>query len=135
MTKEPDFLDQHFQPIVEEEPEFLDNYQLIEDDQGSHVFQTYAQAKKAAEGNDARIWFIREGEDEYYWVEDCGETLPDFDNISEDEASDWHEAMMEKHGSAPWAVESYIGQFVNCLGYFVSTKPVRPEHQHTIFKY
>jgi hypothetical protein len=116
-------------------PEFLDHYTLIEDDEGTHVYQTYARAKEAAEGNDARIWFIREGEDELYWIEECGETEPVFAELDEDEFSDWHESMMEKHGSAPWAVESFIGQFVNCLGFFVSTEPAKPEHQHTIFKY
>jgi hypothetical protein len=117
------------------EPEFLDHYQLIEDDQGSHVFQTYAQAKQASKGNDAQIWFIREGEDEYYWCEQCGEFYPDFDEMTDEEAEAWHESMTEKHGASPWYVELYGNQFVNALGFFVSTEPCKPEHKDTTFVY
>jgi hypothetical protein len=108
------------------EPEFTDHYEI-----SGEILHTYAKAKEAAEGNEARIWFIREGEDESYWTEECGETSPD----PEDEDDTWYEAMTEEYGSAPWTVEPYDGQFVNCLGFFVSTEPCKPEHINAVFRY
>lgn len=34
-----------------------------------------------------------------------------------------------------WSVEPFNWQFVNCMGYYVSTEPRRPEHDNTIFTY
>jgi hypothetical protein len=39
------------------------------------------------------------------------------------------------HLEEPWAVESWNGQFVNCLGFYVTIEPVRPEHKHEVFDY
>jgi hypothetical protein len=34
-----------------------------------------------------------------------------------------------------WDVEPFDGQFVNCLGFFVTLEPCRADHRERIFKY
>ena len=40
-----------------------------------------------------------------------------------------------RDGGRDWDVESWSGQFVNALGFFVTQKPCQPAHKGRIFKY
>lgn len=112
--------------------EFLNHYELVQVGQ-DHVVPTFQEAKEVAKGDLLRIWFIREVDDYEFWTDECNETAPDADDHAIYDK--WVDDMIQKHGFAPWVIESWRGQFVNCLGFFVTTKPCDPAHVDTIFTY
>jgi hypothetical protein len=112
--------------------DFTEHYTII--NPGQELLNTLAQAKALAKNSLYRIWFVREGDDEVYWATECKEDPPGED-AEDGDYDDWVSEMIEKHGSAPWAVELLNGQFVNCLGYFVTKETCKPEHQDEIFSY
>lgn len=72
--------------------------------------QTYQEAIAAAKGETDRVWFVRHGDQD-----ECAEEDIDHEEI--------------------WTVENPVGKYVNCVCFFVSTKPRRPEHVDTVFDY
>lgn len=86
--------------------EFTDHYELVRDE----PFERHNDALTAAGGDFDRVWFIRHGD---------GCDCDDMDCECED----------------VWDVELAGGQFVNRIGYFVTTKPCKEEHRGEIFTY
>lgn len=87
--------------------DITDHYTLHGFGDGNCMYNTIAEARLAASGDEKRIWFIREGDDD-----------------AEDGVDD-----------PVWSVEHWHGQFVNCLGFFVTEESCKPEHKNTIFIY
>lgn len=113
--------------------EFLDHYDIVASSDGD-TFLSLNEARKLALNSDYRVWFVREGEDDGdYWVETLGEEP--CDSNDEEIHKRWRESMFEKHGPAPYSVELYKQQFVNKMGFFVSTKPCSRKHENTVFTY
>jgi hypothetical protein len=88
-------------------------------------FSTLAEAQEAAGNDPDRIWFVRGGDDtdtdeDGYLIDEDGKPVRDDNGNLVDYT---------------WDVELWDGQFVNCLGFFVSTEPCRPEHRNTVFTY
>ena len=103
---------------MDELPEFTDHYQVVYD--GDLIRPSYADALRVAGGNKDRVWFVRHGDG-------CDCELGDDDWDSEEGYSCECEET--------WDVELANGQYVNTLGWFVTTEPCRPEHQNKIFTY
>lgn len=118
-------------PPIMEGGEFTDEYELVRDE----VFPSLEAALAAAEGNERRIWFIREGDEGGTEAcADCG----DVGDIVEDGDDHWicgcgHRNKGPSFVDYKWDVERWRGQFVNCLGFFVTTEPCKPEHDIAIF--
>lgn len=96
--------------------DFLDHYTLINDEEGHVGPFDHASALRLAKDVD-HIWFVREGDVD----EDC--------TCDEDEDC-------ECDTETVWSVEPWFGrQFVNCLGFFVTTERRKPEHNDVVFTY
>lgn len=126
--------------------EFTDHYELVEDKDGQqiHDFET---AKLLSAGDDKRMWFIREGDDFCVCPSncpDCSQRLTDEDETETPDQYccpncsklwDYDDIRSESCdcGCNDYDVELWTGQFVNCVGFFVTTTPCKPEHTTTIF--
>lgn len=91
--------------------DFLTHYEPVEDAGGQTLFNTINEAKELCGHLGLpvcdHVWFVREGDD-------CGD---------------------EEDCDAGWDVEIFNGQFVNCLGFYVTIVPCAPEHRGVIFTY
>jgi hypothetical protein len=95
--------------------EFTDHYQIVGD---GEIQPSYSGALHVAAGNKDRVWFIRHGDG-------CDCEHPD---KMDDED-------FECGCEEVWDVEVADGQYVNSVGYFVTTEPCRPEHRSELFTY
>ena len=89
--------------------DILEHYDLVEN---AKIFDWLHEALKAADDNPDRVWFVRHGDDD-----EC-------ENDCED-----------RECEQTWDVELYHGQYVNRVGYFVSSEPCRPEDRNEVFTY
>jgi hypothetical protein len=96
--------------------DITDHYELLESDDGDIIHQSLERARRTADDNPDRIWFVRHSDTDCQ----CG--------------ADWEEGI-ECDCEPDWDVELYRGQFVNNVGFLVTTEPCRPEHRDEIFTY
>jgi hypothetical protein len=94
--------------------EFTDHYTIV----GDAKIQPFLEdAMRVADGDKDRIWFIRHGDG-------C-----DCEPVNGDDED------FECECEETWDVELLDGQYVNRVGYFVTTEPCRPEHRSELFTY
>lgn len=86
--------------------DFTHHYTMARDE----IFQRHNHALEAANGDFNRVWFIRHGDGCGCDDDDCG-----CDNS--------------------WEIELAGAQFVNRIGYFVTTEPCKEGHRGAIFTY
>ena len=96
--------------------DILDAYTLVNNEEGHLGPFDIEEAKRHAGGDVRRIWFVRDGHVECECTDE-----------------NWEDCECELEPE--WTVEPWRGQFVNCLGFFVSKEKRKPEHDDTIFTY
>lgn len=106
--------------------EFTDHYTIL--DEG--LFPTRAAALTAANQDTERVWFVRHGDDDGDAAcEQCGNT----DQDGSYQCPDCGGTMVDPE--PVWDVQQDFGQFVNCVGFFVTVERCKSEHVDEIFTY